>query len=408
MALLTWNDKADIHREVCVAILDAFVPHGQRGKFIKSVGYTKQWYSYIRQANSFRMPSLETARKIAENLPAPKSYQQAFFHHLAEARKAYEAANQEVFQRTAFRQPVDDYLQELKSSFSEATFDGDMYEARDQYRRVLEQGKVLITNLHPDIYFLEYLEVCSLMAHACYVLDNAASGLYWAKLGRCLAEDYETFNNQYKRQRLDNLRFLLARDEALGYHNLKNPKLAQQYYNRAETLLPNDSKIIRLADVYRNRLISLSTLPRFTVGKAAGLAGQAEKVFEKRGDELSLLLNNEALARAYIVYGSSLNLRRAKKLLHYTQERLDLLPNAGPLHSTVVLITKARLHWHENDRSSWEHTIKEALTITTQAGLFHQHRKIVKEYGEALVPFLKTEHQLHEPTGAINLAHLSI
>ncbi len=388
MALLTWYDKADIHREVCATILDAFVPHGQRGKFIESVGYSKQWYVYIRQANSVRMPSLKAARKMAENLPAPKEYQQAFLHHLTEARKAYEAAYQEVFEHTTLRRPIDDYLEELRSSFQVASFSQEIHKARTHYQRVLHISKVLVGTLHPEIYLLEYLEACSLLAHVSYIFDQAANGLYWAKLGQLIADvyDIENLKNYSERELLDIRRFLLTRDEGLAYYNLNQPKFALQCYDRAEILLPKHH--ILSPEIYRNKLLSLSTLPRFVIGNARDLARQAEKAFDKTGDQFRMLMNNEALARTYIAYGNWLNLRRAKKLLHSTLEQLDSSSNAGPLLRTVVLVTTARLYWCENDRSSWEYMIKQALKIINDAGLFHQYRKILKEYGNAIAPFI--------------------
>jgi len=77
MPLLTWYDQAHLHREVCLAVLDAYLPHGAAHKLAQVVGVTPQWFAYFRQADSFSMPSLALAQRIAAKLPAPAAYRQA-------------------------------------------------------------------------------------------------------------------------------------------------------------------------------------------------------------------------------------------------------------------------------------------------------------------------------------------
>lgn len=391
MLILTDYDLASTHRHICVAILDAYLPHGERGVFAGRISVTPQWFTYFRQADSFSMPSLELAKRISEHLPAPDHIRRAFYEHLVEARKAYESASHEVAYRAATGLPIGDLVQQVADAFNAATFQASLNETKSLYNQALATALLIVNNTSPMAYPLEYLTVCSYLLHICSALDRMPQGLYWAKVGRHITQMLarNEFVTWQERERLEDLCYLLARDEALGYHNLGNAKASLDAYEcAASTLQRHHREKEWRADLSRNKLIALSAIPRFSIREAEGLAYQAETELERLGNSLSVLLTKEALSRAYIAYRGKKNLQKAERLLYDVLKSLEGEPDAGQLHQAIILKTAASLYWVRDDRSQWEQAIRHVLTITQSAGLLHQHNSILKQYGTALVPLL--------------------
>jgi len=386
MTLLTSFDTASTHRDIAIAILDAHLPHGAISELAKRAGFTKQWLANIRQAGSFSMPSRKAAKLIANNLSASPYYKSALYYHLVEARKAYEGAKKEMTERVRLQLPISVYVGEIETTFKSAYFYANPVEMHQQLKKILDMGGSLLSEVQAQNYPADYLKICSVLAHANYLLNCVPAGLYWAKLGRIMADRLEDAFGKAERAEmsLSDWHFILARDEAIGYNNMALAQTAQVCYERAEKIALESGSAIRLADVYRNRLLSLSKVPRFTIGDAENLAYRAREVFERTNDYLSYLLNDIALSRAYIAYGGRLNLKKAGQLLADAEKRLNRLPNAGQIHRVVVLTEISQLNWQKRDLDAWRANLKAALKIIKEGGLFHQLDELKKQYGNIL------------------------
>jgi hypothetical protein len=398
MMLLTWYDQAYLHRATSIAVLDAYLPHGNLHKFAAAVGVSPQWFTYFRQADSFSMPSLELARRIVGQLPAPPTYCQAFYEHLAEARKAYLAAQDAVQRRSAVGAPIHEYLAECNAAFYAATFGGNLDQTQQHYLRALALARTIVTQSAPEVYPLEYMEVCGTLLHICIALDRVAEGLYWIKVGNHLTQQLTTAElpTQAARERLLHLRYILARDEALGYHHLGDDKAALVCYDRAAYHLAHHyNPRAKQGDLARNRLLSLPGTARFTLSDAESLARQAKPVFEQQSDWLGLLLNQQALACAYMAYGNAKNLKRADHLLDGLLIKLTALPNAGQVHRAVVLQAQAGLYWRRGDTASWQVVMQQVWPIVRQAGLVYYANRLVNQYGETLNALLSSFTEEH-------------
>lgn len=388
MSLITWYDKADVHREVAVAIFDAFLTYGKKDDFARQVGISPQWYSYIRQTGSFSLPDLPTINRLAKHLPAPEYYKNSLYEHLSEARIAYENASKEIF----FAQSDDDrlafYLNEISQAHAQAVFTNnlDPDDVKKLYIRVYNLSNFIVSNISFEKHPVEFLEICNPLADVSYVLDKASHGIYWAKLGRRIVEsiDIQSAIFLHNCEKLQQQHFFAIRNEALGYHNLHNSTMAQQTYNYAEKIASTHQNIVFLSDTYRNRLISLSTMPRFAISDAESLATLAGNIFEKRNDPLSILMTQEALARAYTAHGTSRSLKKANEILERSLSGLDTVNYTGHIHRVVVMQTIANLFWVTRDFAEWKNIMKRILAITSEAGLFHQYRKAIEKYGHAI------------------------
>ena len=394
MSLITWYDKADVHREVAAAILDAFLPYGKKDSFARQAGISPQWYSYIRQAGSFSLPDISTAKLLAKHLPAPQYYKDSLYDHLSEARLAYENASKEIFFSQSNDEQLMVHINEIIQCHNQAVFSNlDPDKVKRLYLRVYELSKLVVNDISLERHPLEFLQICNPLADVSYVLDKASHGIYWAKFGRRIAEnlDIQSKNFLDNCEKIQQQHFFAVRNEALGYHNLRNSTMAQQTYNYAEKLASTHQNIVFLSDTYRNRLISLSTVPRFAISDAESLATLAQNIFEKRNDYLSILMTHEALARAYIAHGTSRSLKKARKALDTSLSALDSINYAGYIHRVVIMQTIASLFWVEGDFAEWKIIMKKILAITSEVGLFHQYRKAVEKYGNAIRSLEKEE-----------------
>lgn len=193
-----------------------------------------------------------------------------------------------------------------------------------------------------------------------------------------------------RRARLLHVRYVLARDEALGYHHFGNDRAAWRCYERGERALaehPNPRS--QYGDLARNRLLALAGIPRFTISEAEGLAHCAIPIFEQKADGLGLLLNRQALARAYVVQGGAKNFRRAERVLRDLLAELSTLPNAGQIHRVVVMQTLGQLYWRRGDTTEWQRVMAGLLPLARQAGLLYFTNRLKQTYGSALDSILE-------------------
>jgi hypothetical protein len=92
-----------------------------------------------------------------------------------------------------------------------------------------------VTQVQPLAYPLEYMDVCGTLLHICIALDRVVEGLYWIKIGNHPAQHLRVVDlpTQAAREQLLHLRYILARDEGLGYHHLGDDKAALVCYDQA-------------------------------------------------------------------------------------------------------------------------------------------------------------------------------
>jgi hypothetical protein len=389
MSLIHYYDQADIHRQVCVAILDSFLPHGDKTKFSKDVGITAQWFSYIREKKSLSMPSTETAKLMAKHLPAPDYYKESLYDHICEARAAYEKATKEVKWTNKPSEEIAIHAQELSAAHSQTLFTTGLplTEVKRSLLKVMELGEALINNLNWKLAPLQYMRMMVPVIHTAYSVDKASSGLYWAILGLKIAEAYdiEVLNAADDRKELADLRYEFARNIATGYSNLNLPKEAMNAINYAEPLIPQFNREGYIADLNRNRSNILAKSIRFNISDAEYLTDECIEVYERRSHGLNILLSREAKARAYIAHGigqkSNRSLRKAEKVLRDTYPLLDKIPMVGAMHRVIVTKTVAKLHKAQGNRLEHEKLTEQLLNMAREAGLYHQYRTIMQESG---------------------------
>ena len=82
---------ADVHRQICIDILNSALPHGTQADFSAKVGISRQWLHRIRQAELPSMPSYDLAKRIANHLPTKKPNAEAFLEHFEAWREAQSA-----------------------------------------------------------------------------------------------------------------------------------------------------------------------------------------------------------------------------------------------------------------------------------------------------------------------------
>lgn len=384
MALLQHYELADIHRQVCVSILDSYLPHGSKGGYAESVGISSQWYSYIRQPGSFAMPDAATAKLMADALPAPEYYKKAFLHHLLQARRCYDETCEDIREQIDKSRPLSGTLDALWKIFKKSYFSSDAYEIQYSLRASLELAHTLIQFVPPEIYCLEFLSLCSLLSRACIVLDLLSDGLFAAKVGSKSAEhlDKSYFRTPTEYAKFEVYKYQLSQDEGVGYYYLNNVKQAKQMFDFAESLLPAPCHSER-AELMRYRLMLLSKSPRFVLGDAEFLADKAIEIYIQSSSKLEAILVQEALAQAYIAYGTSNSLKKATRLVEDILVYVQETPNLGNLHKTNILRTAARLAFRKGDLDKWELLTNSSITIAQNSGLRYEQRISTAEYNRS-------------------------
>lgn len=385
MSLVEHYELADLHRQVCVSILDSFLPHGSKGDYAVSVGISSQWYSYIRQPGSFAMPDSATAKVMSEALPAPEYYKRAFYYHLVEARRCYEDACAEIRDHVMNQLPTGQYLDCISDVFSKSWLSDNPYTVRYSLRASLELSQTLIAFLHPERYISEYLALCSVISHTCMVLDRLADGLFVAKLGVKVAEnlDRSYFKTPQEYTQFEIYKFMLSQSEGLGYYYLNNVKQAKKAFELAEGRLPSHYLSGR-ANLLTSKLRLLAKVPRFVLGDAEALADRAIEIHTSNNEPLYIMLVEEALAQAYISYGTSNSLKRAKNLVDNALKYVEEPSTLGNLHKVMILRSAARLAFIRKELDGWKHYARGAIEIAENSGLHYEQRAIALEYSEFL------------------------
>lgn len=110
---------AQIHREVYVAILRSWIPHGERGDFARRVGVTREYLSYLcaldrasAGGSITRLPHPQTAKRIADVLPAPPEIKISLLENMLLARERHAEAHY-VLREWMAQRLVGELLQEI-------------------------------------------------------------------------------------------------------------------------------------------------------------------------------------------------------------------------------------------------------------------------------------------------------
>jgi len=376
---------AEIHREVYVAILKSWLPHGQRGEFAKKAGLRREYLSFLcslnRSAVTWRLPSPAMAEKIAAALPAPAEVKISLVENMALAHVNRVQARYLVRAHLAQRQ-LGVLLAELEQAHQQAIFGAEAAPAARAYRTVRDAAADLLWRLSPETYPAAYAQACLYLHDAQCVLDRADDALRCAKLARLVLENSDFFEAEFAREQVENLKINAIRGEAVAYHNLglyrEVPRLCEQaqatwaYRNAEDFWKP----IVR-----RDRLNTLAVTPRFSIREARQLARDLVDACARRGDGFALFLGQESWLRCLIQHAEW---KQAQRVLQEVVNLLPHLPRLGPLHRALLLKTQARFAWQQHDLTTWRQTIHAFVQLARQSGLKHQWREVRRFYGLAL------------------------
>jgi len=394
---MSWLDAislALIHRETYVAILESWVPHGEKGEFARRVGITQEYLSYLCALDhpvrgkypTKRLPSPELARKIAEVIPAPKEVKQSLLENMelahVNAARAHYATQQFLEDRRGA-----ELLSDLERFHRSATFGTDRAQVRRAYRAVRDGAAALIPCLPPESYPASFAQACLYLHDAQCVLDRADDALRYAKLARLVLEAPGRFEPGFNREQFEHLEINAVRGEGVALHNLGLDHKAQDYYTlaRASPAYHNAWNFWGPI-VGRDMLNALVQIPRFGYREAQRLAHDSFDLCERNNDEFTLFLVRESWLRCLIQRGKW---RRAQQVYFEELERIPKLPYVGSLHLALFHKTGADLAWRLKDVKTRTERAGEAIALMHQAGLRHQFRLLEQQYGLALRPVLE-------------------
>jgi hypothetical protein len=392
-------DNARMHREVCIALLDAYIPHGQRAAFERAVGISRRWYARVRDVYADALPSVTIAQRIARYLPAPQADRQAFLEHFHAARFASQQLEQ---RRRRTPSSVDDgrhAAAACRALAQQAQTSSDPARARQIWHDVRQCGQRTLATLSPRAMPLAYVEQCACLALAEYRVGSVARGLYWAKIGRQCAEAYDSGVRAFVReaaQRLE-LRFEIAHMEALGYEYLRLPEHADRLRTAAMAALPESAQAVGQVQLYGHRLATLPLAARFAVREAEWLAQRTEEAVTRLGWAQKAALSQHALADAYLARGNALNRRRARQIITAITDAMETIARDDLTVRAGWHITLARLHWHDGDHPAWQARIQALLAQTRYLEGSWRHRALIAEYGDSMrALMLQTPHDTAE------------
>ena len=180
---------AEIHRETYVAMLQSWIPHGERGEFARKVGISREYLSYLCALDSpeearpriKRLPSPERARRIAAALKAPSEVQESLIENMELAHVSASEAYYGVKEFVESRRVVE-ALAQLEKTHRQATFGTKLGDVRRNYRVFREASAQLLRALPMRLYPASFVQAALYLHDAQCVLDRADDALRWAKL----------------------------------------------------------------------------------------------------------------------------------------------------------------------------------------------------------------------------------
>ena len=382
---------AEMHREVYVAILKSWIPHGKKGDFARRIGITREYFSYLCALDhpvddrypTKRLSSPEMAQKIAAALPASPEIRHSLVENMTlahdNAAKAHYVTRDFVDQRRA-----GELLSEIETAHQQATFGRDAVNVRRSYRVVRDAAAGLLPHLSPQIYPASYAQTCLYLHDAQCVLDRPDDALRYTKLARLVLENLDVFEPGFNKEQMDFLEINALRGEAVAYHNLGLDREVPRLYEAARaTSAYRNAPEFWAPLVGRDMLNATVEIPRSSIRKAKALAQEIEGICEKTGDEFTLMLVRESRLR-WLIQRQKWN--QAERIFHSELDRLPHLPHVGYLHRALLLKSGSLLAWKQGDTSGWRQLIRETLSVMQQAGLRHQIRQVRQVYGSALDP----------------------
>jgi hypothetical protein len=404
---MTWTDSislAGVYRQLYVAILQSYVPHGKRGDFARKVGITREYLSYLcdlrgsLDPSKARKPSPEMAEKIAAALPAPLEVRQTLLEAMLLSRQAVDHGSRAVRQYLAERESAV-LLSDLTKSHQLASFGRDYDKVHQAYRLVRDLAATLVNGISITGEPWAYARACLCLCDTQCVLDRADDALRWAKLARLAMEYADTSGDSDTRKKFHEvdiefpLELDLLRAEGIAYHNLGLERDAYALYQQA--MSSNTYRQMSLAwrmALERDILNALANIPRFSIRQATQIYHDICRNSERSGfkasggSSLTILMGKESYIRCLIKY------EKWKTAQHLERELLDQLdsdPAAGALHRALILKTCAQLSWQRDDQAGWREKITRAAQLMLQAGLNHQLRLVQQDYQEHLKPILE-------------------
>ncbi len=227
-----WLDTfkiAEIHREIYVAILQSWVPHGQREDFARACGITREYFSCLCTLDNpregtvpihKRYPSPTLARKMARLLPAPAEVRRSLLENM---ELVHAAAVENYFQRNAaLPHPLlIRRLNEIDTQHQVATFGQDQAAVKRAYHLVRDASRSLLSQIDPEKYPDSYVQACLYYHDAQCILDRADEALRSAKLAQAVFEAVEMIEPGYTHEQRHSLEMNAVRGEAVAYHNLR-------------------------------------------------------------------------------------------------------------------------------------------------------------------------------------------
>jgi hypothetical protein len=397
MSILTDAIEAELHRETYVALLNRLLRKpGNKRELARRAKITPNYLSYILKLDRdpysipiTRTPSSKVAQRIAQAIYAPSEIRESLVWHMTLANEkriqANHAAKLEVLER-----PLAEVVAEVEQIISQATFASNPELARCYYRAARDTASTILRQVRPERGPLDYVQLCHIVHDSQCVLNRPDDALWHAKLACTVIDSLDPSEYRTERERLDYRAINSVRSEAIAYHNMGLFREALRLYARAETM---DAMKQRgdfwKPHVFRDKIKSLAGLPRFSISEVENLADEVTVICEKRGDDydpLLLLLNSEALARAYIQHG---NYKDARRVLVMENDRIDKILHIGPLHRVLFMRTFARLCYVTQDILGWDYFISEAYSLAVESGLQHQINQIEGELQQGQSKALK-------------------
>ena len=385
---------AEMHREVYVAILKSWIPHGSKGDFARRVGMSREFFSYLCALDhpaydrypTKRLPSPEMAEKIAAALPTPPEIRRSLIENMALAHANATEAHY-VTQEFIDQRRVDELLSEIEAAHQQATFGRDVSTVRRSYHVVRDAAADLLPHLSPQIYPASFAQTCLYIHDAQCVLDRADDALRYAKLARLVLENLDVYEPGFSTEQTDFLAINAIRGEAVAYHNLGLDRQVPRLFEAARATAAHRNAPEFWAPLAgRDMLNATVEIPRYSIRKAKALAQEIEGICERTEDEFTLMLVRESWLRWLI---QRRKWKQAEQIFRSELEELPRLPHVGYLHRALLLKSGSLLAWKQGDTSGWRQLIRETLALMQQAGLKHQIRQARQFYGSALDPIFE-------------------
>ncbi len=379
MELLSLALQYEIEKELVQTLLDsALRERGSEKEFARQVGLTPIHLSYLRAAK--RMPSVQTAKRIANALACTDEQREGFVHHVAQAWRLKNSLRR-MTQRIMPGRPAQHMVDMVRAAQNDATFARDGATAQMLYRRVRTLSELLLDLTDPNQDALNFVELSFVAHDALCVLNRSDEALWHAKRARVVTPFIES--NRSNQERVDFVRVNALRCEAVALHNLKLARPMQAICDQVEVAgeFKRNEAFWRPL-VNRDKIQALEDTPRFSIREAEEYARQVFRLCDRRAnstDPLMTLLVSQSLTRAYIKRG---NFEKAHHILVNQLNGLDSIPQMGPLHRVIFFKTFALWYWTQGSRGDeWRYFLKQAFELGTEAGLTHQLDELRRDFG---------------------------